>query len=226
MSNRRFLGTLLTIPFLLALAVQAAPPRASGSWVIPARALEEHAEDSIDLLMASKPNTAKLEAMTAQMEALLRRLQMASLGRAEVTRQASQAESALGQMKAEIASRAYVKAALAANQITMVMLPIEGFPTPEHREVALLDCLSREITLLNEDEPASHAPLLKERRDQIEATWKLLRPWYAARKGTAKLMADVDACVASIRSDTEAAQQVKAGNRLGDLVDELERYRP
>ena len=226
MSNLRFLGITLAISLSLAFAVQAAPPHAPGSWVIPARALEEHAEDSIDLLVASKPNTAKLEAMTTQLEALLKRLQMASLGHAEVTRQASQAESVLSQMKAEIASRAYVKAALTANRITMVMLPIEGFPTPEHREVALLDCLSREITLLNEDDPASRAPLLKERRDQIEATWRLLRPWYAARKGTAKLMADVDACVASILSDTKATQQVKAGNRLGDLVDELERYLP
>ena len=218
--------------FSLALCVaplstaQAAQPAGPGAWVIPARALEEHAEDSIDLLTASKADTAKMGRETAQMEALLNRLKMASNGNAEASRQASRAEDWLKKMKDALAGGAYVKAALAANQITMVMLPIEGFPTPEHREVALLDCLSREITLLNEDNPAAHAPLLKERRDQIEAAWKLLRPWYAAKRGTAKLMAGVDACVARIISATDAKQQIAEGQRLGDLVDAMERYLP
>ncbi len=207
-------------------AIRAAQPSLPGAWVIPARALEEHAEDSIDVLTARRFDAATMRRQTARMEALLNRLKMASNGNAEASRQASRAEECLKEMKDALAGGAYVKAALAANQITMVMLPIEGFPTAEHREVALLDCLSREITLLNEDNPASRAPLLKERRDQIEATWKLLRPWYAAKKGAGKLMAEVDACVARIISATGAKQQIAEGRRLGDLVDSLERYLP
>lgn len=226
MYYRRSLWIGLMLSLLSTFAVKAAPPHASGSWVIPARALEEHAEDSIDLLMARKPSLIKLEGMTARMGALLKRLQMASQGDAGATRQASEAETAFADLKGAIAAKAYVKAALAANRITMVMLPIEGFPTPEHREVALLDCLSREITLLNEDDPASRAPLLKERRNQIEATWNLLRPWYAVKKGTAKLMTEMDDCVARIISATGAEQQIAEGRRLGDLVDAMERYLP
>ena len=226
MSCRRLFWISLMFSLLCALSSGAAEPPVPGSWVIPARALEEHAEDSIDLLLVSKPNSAKLEGTTAKMEVLLKRLQMASRGNAEAASQASRAESALGEMKSEIASRAYVKAALAASQITMVMLPIEGFPTVEHRQVALLDCLSREITLLNTDGPGPHSAALKERRDQIAATWKALRPGYAARKNAAKVVAAVDACVARIESAGDPKVQITEGNRLGDLVDELERYLP
>ncbi len=226
MSSRTFLSISVVCSLLMSLAAAAAPPRASGSWVIPARALEERAEDSIDLLVASKPNAAKLEGMTAQMKALLNRLQMASQGNAEATRQTAQAESAFTELRGEIASRAYVKAALAANRITMVLLPIEGFPTPEHRQVALLDCLSREITLMNADGPASHSEALKERQDEIATTWKDLRPWFEAKKNAEKLVGDVDACVARIESDRAPKVQIAEGNRLGDLVDAMEAYLP
>ncbi|MGA9750852.1 MAG: hypothetical protein WBS54_03590 [Acidobacteriota bacterium] len=226
MSGKTIIVLSLVLCFVPMCSMRAALPSLPGAWVIPARALEEHAEDSIDVLTARRVDAAKMGRQTAQMEAMLNRLKMASNGNAEASRQASRAEECLKEMKEALAGEAYVKAALAANRITMVMLPIEGFPTPEHREVALLDCLSREITLLNEDDTSSRAPLLKERRDQIEATWNLLRPWYAAKKGTRKLMADVDACVARIISATGAEQQIAEGQRLGDLVDAMERYLP
>jgi len=133
------------------------------------------------------------------------------------------ADSLLDTAQRAAAGRDPVRAALAVNALTLAITPLQSFRTAKDRDVALLDYLGREVVLLNRLGEAG-SPTLKARRAAVAGVWKRQRAGFAVLPAARGTVSSMDRCVGEILAGGSAAAQIAAGNRLLDLVDELEKF--
>ncbi|MEJ2048430.1 MAG: hypothetical protein P8Y60_01045 [Calditrichota bacterium] len=110
--------------------------------------------------------------------------------------------------------------ALVANQITRIMIELEGdyvHSVPE--SVPLMDYLGRELVILAKL-PEDYG-MLPRRSDELEKTWSNLRPQILLRNGQA-LAIKVDQTIDQIKETTDHQKIEQAGKVILDLVDEIE----
>ncbi|MEJ2367890.1 MAG: hypothetical protein P8Z49_05980 [Acidobacteriota bacterium] len=214
---------LFAAAFLTAACFKPIQAAGSASAVQNARRLEDHAEDIIDVYLSGHADNAREKKLRGEMERALERLQSVADTGSSGARAAAVAEYLVGEMERCAGAGEFIRAALAANQVTLVMLPREAFPTARARRVALMDYLSREIVLLNRLARRSPAGVLdlRARRTAVEADWKQLRPWFL-KQHHVSLVKAMDACVSTIMTRKSPPSQIRAGQTLGDLVDRLE----
>jgi len=221
----KHLGTealaLLTLFGLLSSAwpVQAATRAGLGA---DAGDLGEAGEDLIDVLLAPPKSPAPIAAQVARMRSDLARLRaQAAAGDQEGA--VYLADSLLDTAQRAAAGRDPVRAALAVNALTLAITPLQSFRTAKDRDVALLDYLGREVVLLNRLGEAG-SPTLKARRAAVAGVWKRQRAGFAVLPAARGTVSSMDRCVGEILAGGSAAAQIAAGNRLLDLVDELEKF--
>lgn len=113
-----------------------------------------------------------------------------------------------------------IEAALVANQMTALLIDLEGhYARAVPLEVAWMDYLGREVVLLA-TLPEDHG-LLGERVSELEGAWASIREAVKARKGL-KTAAKLDRVMAGLKKGAPRAAMKEYGNRVLDLVDELE----
>ena len=116
-----------------------------------------------------------------------------------------------------------ILAALAANQITAVLIDLQRFyfqKTP--LEIARLDYLGREIVLLAQV-PNTYG-LLGSRISELAETWDRFKPAIQAQKAPKgeEVAAQVDQVIAALKRATAKEHVIKSGKTILDLVDRLE----
>ena len=113
-----------------------------------------------------------------------------------------------------------LQAALAANQITRIMIELEGdYVHSVPVQVPLMDYLGRELIILAKF-PEDYG-MLPRRLDELEKTWSNLRPQILLRNGQA-LAIKVDQTIDQIKETTDHQKIEQAGKVILDLVDEIE----
>lgn len=114
-----------------------------------------------------------------------------------------------------------VWAAITANQITGILIDLEGHDASvPPRGIAWLDYLGREVVLWAR--VAAGETVLPERLMQIDATWATLEPQIRERSGGPAVAADVERTLAAMHGSTARKALIEQGMRLLDLVDEME----
>jgi hypothetical protein len=210
-----FFGLLLLVP-----VAQAAPQTGLRA---AAGQLSEAGEDLIDGLLASPKNLAPVTAQMAKMRSdlALLRLQAAAGDQEDAV---YLADYLLDEAERAAASRDLPRAALAINELTLAITPLQSFRAAKDRDVALLDYLGREIVLLSRLPGELRAVTLKERRAAVAGTWRRQRAGFAAIPAARATVTAMDQVVGEIQAGGKAAAQIAAGNRLLELVDELEKF--
>jgi hypothetical protein len=113
-----------------------------------------------------------------------------------------------------------LQAALAANQITRIMIELEGdYVHSVPLQVPLMDYLGREMVILAKL-PEDYC-MLQRGKDELEKTWSNLRPQILLRNGQA-LAIKVDQTIDQIKETTDHQKIEQEGNVILDLVDEIE----
>jgi hypothetical protein len=113
-----------------------------------------------------------------------------------------------------------LQAALVANQITRMMIELEGnYAHTVPLQVPLMDYLGRELVILAKL-PEDYG-MIGKRGDELEKTWSNLRPQIMLRNGQA-LAIKVDETIAQINEATHHQKIEQEGNVILDLVDEIE----
>jgi hypothetical protein len=113
-----------------------------------------------------------------------------------------------------------LQAALAANQITRIMIELEGdYVHSVPVQVPLMDYLGRELITLAKF-PEDYG-MLPRRLDELEKNWSNLRPQILLRNGQA-LAIKVDQTIDQIKETTDHQKIEQEGNVILDLVDEIE----
>ena len=113
-----------------------------------------------------------------------------------------------------------LQAALAANQITRIMIELEGdYVHSVPVQVPLMDYLGRELVILAKL-PEDYG-MLQRGKDELEKTWSNLRPQILLRNGQA-LAIKVDQTIDQIKETTDHQKIEQAGKVILDLVDEIE----
>jgi hypothetical protein len=121
------------------------------------------------------------------------------------------------------ARKAPVQAALAANQVTALLIDLEShYHQAAPVEIARMDYLGREVVLWSQ--VPNNYGLIKHRLAELAAAWEKLRPGIQALRAPqgAAVASQVSQVVAALQKGGAAAQMVKDANRLLDLVDRLE----
>ena len=219
--TRRKVFALITFLGLLPLtpAAQAAAPAGPG---VAAGRLGEAGEDLIDVLLASPKSPASITTEVAKMRSDLAQLRsQAAAGDQEDA--VYLADFLLDEAERAAASKDLPRAALAVNELTLAITPLQSFRAMKDRDVALLDYLGREVVLLNRLPGEAGSATLKARRAAVAATWKRRRVGFAANPAARGTVTAMDRCVGQIQTGGNAAAQIAAGNRLLELVDELEK---
>jgi hypothetical protein len=133
---------------MFALLSQAAGP--TGPAVVAGK-LGEAGEDLIDVLLASPKDRAAQASITAQVAKM--RADLAQLRSQAAAGDQEDAvfltDSLLDEAERAVASRDLPRAALAINQRTLAVTPLQSFRAMKERDVALLDYLGREVVLLS-----------------------------------------------------------------------------
>jgi hypothetical protein len=207
--------TILSVPWTSSAAGSASVEQAASR-------LGEGGEDLIDELLASPFKPAPAAARMARMRSDLAQMRShVAPGDGEAVVLLS--DHLLDEAERYVAGRDFARAALAVNQLTLAVAHFQRFPAAKDRDVALLDYLGREVVLLNRVPGGKDAPTLKTRRTAVAAAWKRLRAGFAAIPKGHATVAAMDRCVADLQAGGAPAAQIAAGNRLLDLVDDLEK---
>jgi hypothetical protein len=113
-----------------------------------------------------------------------------------------------------------LQAALVANQITRLMIELEGnYVHSAPMQVPLMDYLGRELVILAKM-PDDYG-LLQKRENELGKNWSNLRPQIMLRNGQA-LANKVDQTIARIKAASDRQEIEQEGNVILDLVDEIE----
>jgi hypothetical protein len=113
-----------------------------------------------------------------------------------------------------------VQAALVSNQLTALLTDLQGYYAHSAPlEIAWMDYLGREIVLLAKEQ--DDYGLLEKRVSELGRTWDKIRAEVKSRDG--KEASDrVDEVLSELKGKASRTQMMKNGNRVLDLVDELE----
>ena len=125
------------------------------------------------------------------------------------------------QMSIAIRNHSGIGGAIAANQLTASLIRYQDFPDTIKSSVAWLDYLSRDIVLLNMEDPQRNASLLEFRRNDLEVTWHTLRQLLLKDMRNKAVSLRVDSVVDHLASHLDRASQIQDGNELQVLAGEL-----
>jgi hypothetical protein len=127
------------------------------------------------------------------------------------------------QMAIAIRNHSGIGGAIAANQLTAALIRYQDFPDAIKSSIAWMDYLSRDIVLLNMEDPQQNASLLAFRRNDLEVTWHTLRRLLLKDMRNKAVSLRVDKAVDHLASHLDRASQIADGNKLQALAGELAR---
>lgn len=129
----------------------------------------------------------------------------------------------LREMNIAIDNRSGIGGAIAANQLTASLIRYRDFPDTVKSSIAWLDFLGRDVVLLNMEDPQRNASLLQFRRNDIQVTWHTLRQLLLKDMSNKRVTLRVDDVVGHLVSHLDRDDQIRDGNRLLSLIDQLDK---
>lgn len=116
-----------------------------------------------------------------------------------------------------------IQAALAANQITALLIELQRFYAPKAPlEIARMDYLGRGIVLLAQ--VSSNYGLLDKRISELAGTWDKFKPAIQTKKipKGEEVASQVTQVITALKSGGTNSQMIKNGKHILNLVDKLE----
>jgi len=123
----------------------------------------------------------------------------------------------------EITDKSWVEAAIAANQLSGMIIQALDFPTMTQRDVAWMDYLAREMELLTLEDPVANADLLSVRLLTLENTWGRVREVLIQHFKNKPLLLQGDTLVIKLKASTTPAETVALAKQLLDFIDLVEK---
>jgi len=122
----------------------------------------------------------------------------------------------------EMSDKSWVGAAVAANQLSAMLVQTTHFPTLTRRDVAWLYYLGREVELLTMENPEANADLLDVRLITLENTWKRVRKELIKDFRKKPLVEQGDALLKSLKQQPkQPAQIISSAKKLLTFVQQL-----
>jgi len=170
--QRHAILLLLVMVFFMPFAsVRAAENPVKLSVVLSA--METHAENMVDAALAH--DMKALQKIDANIQRDITTLHGELEGKAfneRRSRELLMAYSWTRVISVDIRQKAWVGVAIAANQLSASMFRFTNYSSLQQRDVAWMGYLSRELFLLNMENPKLNAELLNIRRADLNSTWQ------------------------------------------------------
>lgn len=113
-----------------------------------------------------------------------------------------------------------IRAALNANQITALLIDLQDcYPQTTPLDISRIDYLGREIVLLSHISNSSDA--LNKPIIQLQDVWNTLKPTIQKHKGGGIIL-QMDQVISNLKKESSRSKIKKDGNRILDLVDDME----
>jgi hypothetical protein len=206
-----------TLPASPGARAETGPPSASAT----AARLAETAEDFVDPYLTPHPPAECGASAVAALRQGIRELER--LAEPVATSPAALLGGYLvGEVERACQRRDPLRAAIAADQLTLLLEPLVRFAPSRNAGLARLDYLGREIVLLADPRATTAAEAMNQPLAAISAAWRQTRQAFAPLKAAGAAVAAMDRAVAALASGAAVAQRIAAAREILDLVDRLE----
>jgi len=122
----------------------------------------------------------------------------------------------------EMHDKAWIEAAVSANQLIAMLVQAAHYPTLTRRDVAWLYYLAREVELLTMENPEANADLLDIRFITLENTWERVRKELIKNFKNKPLVEQGDALLKSMKQHAKQPDQIiTSAKQLLLFVDQL-----
>ncbi|MBL4775154.1 MAG: hypothetical protein JKY87_03770 [Mariprofundus sp.] len=208
------------------------------SWIVTANAasanfkttlisLESEAEDMVDAtlakdVMASQKLYNKIQ---THMDELYQDLENKPFNERR-SRELLMIYSWMRVISIDLKQKAWVGAAIAANQLSASIIQFTNYPTLWQRDIAWLDFLARELLLLNMEDAKANAQLLDVRRMDIAKTWaRIDKSLLLKNFNNKKITLIGNSIVHRIQDDYAVKASMMMAQKLLDFVDDIEQVK-
>ncbi|WP_018293645.1 hypothetical protein [Mariprofundus ferrooxydans] len=209
----------------LLISIHAVPVPAAPVTTIPLTLadMDKHADQIINTLLAKDKVASRKHYQQLHHDIkLLGQLIKAAPYEEQRSRELLMTYSWLRVMNQEMGDKSWVGAAVAANQLSGMIIQTSHFPTLEERDIAWLNYLGREMELLTLEDPVANADLLSIRLITLENTWGRLRDELIRKFRNKPLLIQGDMLVDAIKSSKKPAETVALAKKLLDFIVQLE----
>lgn len=167
----KFYQCVCALALALTLSLQAA--LADDAVPVTLADMDQHAEQMVGALLAKDDAASRAfyQQLTREMN-LLDKLALNNPSDERRSRELLMTHSWMRVIAIEMGDKSWVEAAVAANQLSGMIIQASHFPALMQRDVAWLDYLAREMELLTLEDPVSNAELLNLRLLTLESTWQ------------------------------------------------------
>jgi len=186
--------------------------------------MQDHAEQIVDMLLAA--DGAASREQYQQLRQGVNRLHQLITTDPSNDRQSRELMMIYSWMRVidiEITDKSWVEAAVAANQLSGMIIQALDFPTMTQRDVAWMDYLAREMELLTLEDPVANAELLSVRRLTLENTWGRVREVLIQNFKNKPLLLQGDTLITKLKASTAPAETVALAKQLLDFIDLVEK---
>ncbi len=216
------LGCMILTPVLSASVSQA-----SEGLKTTLASMEADAERIVDT--ALEKNTATSQTLYQNIQQQMQQLHHELEGRAFDERRSRELLMAYSWMRIiamDIKQHAWIGTAIAANQLTASIIRFTNYPTLRQRDTVWMAYLSRELLLLNMEDPAANAQLLNARRANIIETWSRIRNALIMKDFRNKpLVLRGDNLIHRLRDNHEPETTMATARKLLNFVDKIEQIK-
>lgn len=186
--------------------------------------MEEHAEDIVDTLLAKDEVASRSHYQQLSHE--MNQLQLLVATNASDERRYRELLMAYSWMRVidvEITDKSWVEAAIAANQLSGMIIQFTNFPTLKQRDTAWLDYLGREIELLTMEGSKANADLLSVRLFTLEHTWRRVSEEMIKHFSNKPLVLQGNRLVTNLKESKRPSETIALARQLLDFVDLVEK---
>jgi len=224
MHNKLIRRLVTTVAVALMIPMQTAVAADAGATIPSVLAnMQEHAEQIVDRLLAAD-GTASREQYQQLRQGVnqLHQLITTDPSNDRQSRELMMIYSWMRVIDIEITDKSWVEAAVAANQLSGMIIQALDFPTMTQRDVAWMDYLAREMELLTLEDPRANADMLSVRLITLENTWGRVREVLIQHFKNKPLLLQGDTLITKLKATAAPAETVALAKQLLDFIDLVE----
>jgi len=220
--QRAFILTALSlIPWIHPALATADTPSSAASIL---GHMEDHAEDMVDTLLAKKAAASRdhYQFIVRKINQL-HRIIMTSPSNEQRSRELLMTYSWMRVIDIEITDKSWIEAAVAANQLSGMIIQTSHFPTMMQRDIAWLDYLGREIKLLTLEDAKANSDLLNIRLITLDNTWKRIKTGLIKNFRNKPVLMQGDQLIMEIKESKTSTKTIDLADKLLEFVDLVEK---
>ncbi|TLS66253.1 hypothetical protein FE236_00810 [Mariprofundus erugo] len=199
----------------MALMLSTQPSMADDNVPATLADMEQHAEQIVGALLARDEATSRALylQLTREMN-LLDRQALNNPADERRSRELLMAHSWMRVIAIETGDKSWIEAAVAANQLSGMIIQASHFPGLMQRDVAWLAYLAREMELLTLEDPVANADLLNLRLLTLESTWQRVGSELIKNFKNKPLLMEGDSLVAAMKASKSPAETVVLARKM------------